>query len=39
VRLVGNHPKEGWGRRVKKWWAVQDLNLWPSVCKTDALNR
>jgi hypothetical protein len=20
-----------------KWWAVQDLNLRPSVCKTDAL--
>ncbi len=19
------------------WWAVQDLNLWPPVCKTDAL--
>jgi hypothetical protein len=21
----------------RKWWAVQDLNLRPSVCKTDAL--
>ena len=22
---------------IREWWAVQDLNLWPSVCKTDAL--
>ncbi len=22
---------------VGYWWAVQDLNLWPPVCKTDAL--
>ena len=19
------------------WWAIEDSNLWPSVCKTDAL--
>ena len=23
--------------RFQKWWAVQDLNLWPSPCKGDAL--
>ena len=22
---------------VKRWWGVEDSNLWPSVCKTDAL--
>ena len=31
------------GRRYNRlnycsaWWAVQDLNLWPSACKADAL--
>jgi len=25
------------GANSQEWWAVQDLNLWPPVCKTDAL--
>ena len=24
-------------RLLKKWWELQGSNLWPSVCKTDAL--
>jgi hypothetical protein len=31
------HGKRGREGQVSEWWAVQDLNLWPSVCKTDAL--
>ena len=34
------HPATGGLPRPKgrrSWWAVQGSNLWPSVCKTDAL--
>jgi hypothetical protein len=31
------HPAESLSCGSKPWWAVQDSNLWPPVCKTDAL--
>ena len=26
-----------WAISAKKWWAIQDSNLWPPACKADAL--